>query len=46
MNEPFYDETFFFVPERNAWNDFIPYSDVDDLELAENVLDDIILIEV
>ena len=49
MIEPFYDETFFFVPERAVWDDFCDFFPVDedfDCESAENDLDDVILFEV
>lgn len=40
-------EVWFFVPERSVWEDlYFPADEEFDCEAAENVLDDIILIEV
>ena len=46
VDDPFYEEEFFFVPQRSVWKDFRDVFPVDedfDLESAENVFDDVIL---
>lgn len=45
MEEPFYEENWFYVPERELWKSVID-DEEPDLEPAENVLDDVLLFEV
>lgn len=45
MEEPFYEETWFYVPSRELWQDLID-DEESDLEPAENVFHDVLLFEV